>query len=466
LFRRRNRVTQDPKVRQSAVPDIPVETPSAEVPTEGHSTMRIELPLADEAATAVSTVSVETHRSDTLREAFQPLALSESALPEQVTIELSPASETEEPSLLPALSTEAYMKERDSYFTPGLYAPSLAGSRPLLGPDLSFRVRSEKPRKPVQRLLAPAPTAVSPPSVARHLMDAFVTATAEFLPAQPPVVAAVDPLLLTAFFSDREGGPGVPAQATNSYLTEPALLALGQSLRDRVVANWRNGRAPVSAHEFYALARDLTGHTPTALLLCHHVAKAFSRGSRVIRWEIADRTVPAYFDGHTRIAAVTSHPSGMLRADALSPPSIFYLLFSARELAASDPGDWYRFFASAAIGGYTCQSRTVGTAAVPAGSPAEQVALRVMEAARAIRNDALENTPAYRGWVWANAVAFDEGATWGRSPTRNRDAARSALKGAIFGLVAAMQSIDVKWRWHVPAPGGGTAQVLDPTECA
>ncbi len=296
-------------------------------------------------------------------------------------------------------------------------------------------------------------------------MEDFLTANFEPPSAAPPVIAAVDPLLLTAFLSDREEGPGVPAQATAAYLAEPALLALGLTLRDRVIANWRSGAAPLSASQLYSMARSLTGHSATACLLCHNVMKALARGGKAIRWELADRAVPAYYDGQARITALRSHQGGLLRADALAPPSIFYLLFSPRELAASDPGDWYRYFAAAAIACYTSQSLTLGAAAGSAGSPAEIVALRVLEAARSIRDESVENTPAYRGWVWSNALFFDEGATWARSRTRIRDAGRAMLKGTLFGLAAAIQPVDTRWRWHVPAAAGGAAEVLDPNTC-
>jgi hypothetical protein len=66
---------------------------------------------------------------------------------------------------------------------------------------------------------------------------------------------------------------------------------------------------------------------------------------------------------------------------------------------------------------------------------------------------AMELTPAYRGWLWANAMSFLECANHSRNQPAARAAALTSLRGVHFGMREAEQPIRDGWRWHVPLAG-------------
>ena len=114
---------------------------------------------------------------------------------------------------------------------------------------------------------------------------------------------------------------------------------MGKTLRDRLLWNWHSGGAPVTVGRFYDLAFEICGHAGTAALLCHSVAKAFTRGGKAIQWQRVDGSND-YTDGRRTFTPKVVHPAGELsyRGPNGDVTSIFYLLFSAAELAATTPG--------------------------------------------------------------------------------------------------------------------------------
>jgi hypothetical protein len=344
-------------------------------------------------------------------------------------------------SLEPPLSNE----ERFRYFLPDAYSAFSASSSKLIAPDSAFRAMFNRPRPAIAapRTAPPAapPPRHAPPTQAGIPLTRVATATS--LPTGPPGnVACVDPILFSAYITS----PGTIAETL--YLTEPGLLERGIQLRDRVLRNWQSGAAPFTPEAFTEAGMQIAGHPGTALLLCHNVARAFARGGAAIRWENHNRARGEYFDGAKNWTAATIHRQGLVRPNALAPPSLFYLLFSARSFGVSDPGDWYRFFAIAAIATYTASRATV----VPTAPTAEfaPAAQRLDSIAAAIGEANSGDAPPHRAMLWANAWTFHEWGAWGRTQDTADAAAQLAQRAVQFGLGATPPP----WQWFVPRAGG------------
>ena len=341
---------------------------------------------------------------------------------------------------------EIWIRDRARYFSSGRYAPPPAGAESFLAPDLLFRLGIDKQRALPEA--APAPlTPAAPPLVARpapRLMDDFTTTWDPGPPTADPSgrVFSVDPLLLTLFVSSREAGPEVPPEATTEYLAEPVLLAHAIGLRRRLLQHWASGGAPVGTRQLYDLALQIAQHPGTALLLCHNVTKAFARGGDAICWRLINRATGEYSDGESAYV-----PASL--AGAFAAPPIFHALFAASELAASDCGYWYRYYASAAAACYAANAQT-RLPVVATTTEAVEAARDIVAVSRRLRCASVESTPSYRGWLWVNAWVFVEIAAY----SRNRQAAHAesvnSLRGVCFGLSQAGCTPHSGWRWAVP----------------
>jgi len=376
-----------------------------------------------------------------------------------------PESDASEPvSFLPvpvaaprtAKYAESWIRDRAQYFSSGWYAPPTAGAESFLAPDLLFRLGIDTHRSLPEAASAP-PRPPAPPGAikpAARLMDDFTTT---WDPAPPAAdrsgrVISVDPLLLTLFFSAREAGPAVPAQATSEYLTEPALLAHAVGLRGQLLRHWAAGGAPVTTRQLYDLALEIAQHPGTALLLCHNLTKAFARGGEAIRWRVINRATGDYSDGESMYSAAGS-PA------AHAAPSIFRALFAA-ELGVADAGSWYRYFACATAACYAVSGQT-RMPVLPPTPEAEQAARRIVDAGRQLRCGTCELTPAYRGWLWVNAWVFVETANYSRNQQAVHAESLNSLQGVRFGLAQAVRSPEPGWRWAVPAAASATGAASD-----
>ena len=345
-------------------------------------------------------------------------------------------------SLPPPAYPDDWMRARAMYFSSGAYSQATHVER-ILSPDLVFRLGADSRRSIAEPRTPPAgqppvPGKIIAPTPPARLLDVFSTST-ETSP-QPDVtgvVANVDPLLLSLVFSDREAGPAVPEPATAEYLTQPVSLAHALQLRDRVLQHWSSGGAPLSPSDLYTMARQIVSHQGTALLIAHNVSKAFARGGDAIHWQLTNRTRGEYTDGANTYLASTLHRAGVLKTGPFANPSIFYALFSAKEFGTGDPGDYYRFFAAAAVAWYAAagQSRIP---IVPPTEAAREFAQSMVDAARQLQDSSVELSPSYRGWLWANSIGWIAGA--------------SSQAGASFGLREASTPESPAWRWQVPPP--------------
>jgi hypothetical protein len=388
-----------------------------------------------------------------LEAAPEPAVIEAKAQPEQLTA----VAATVPRDLPPPPYPDELMRLRALYFTPATYSPTRSTQR-VLAPDLLFRLGVDTRRAIAEAPPEPAPMpviVVTPPPRTRapRLMEDFTTSSeSEPHSDSSGRVLNVDPLLLAMFLAEREGGPNVPPAATAEYLTEPALLAHAIALRDRIVEHWSAGGPPLTLFQCYHLARQVTPHVGTALLLCHNVAKAFARGGDAIPWLLVNRARGEYTDGKSTHIAAVLHRNGVLKTGPFATSSIFYLLFSAAEFGPADPGDTYRFFASAAVAWYTA-SRQTRVPILPPSGVAGGMPQSLVDISQQMMDPALELAPAYRGWLWANAANFLEGATYSRNQAAARAVALAGLRGAGFGLREAGEPLNSIWRWHVPLAG-------------
>lgn len=269
---------------------------------------------------------------------------------------------------------------------------------------------------------------------------------------KPGIVTIIDPALMNAFLSQYEGDSRVPQKATIDYLSNQNLLTMGIVLRDRVVENWSSGKPPITLKQFYDLAFDITNHCGSAMLLCHNVAKAFARGGTAIYWQYNEAT-GNYEDGKKSYVPKIIHRKGVLRPRAKKQgKSIFYVLFSANEIGTDDPGDWYHYFVNATVAAYSTADE-VGSASSSGSllpNYVDELNSIVNWTSKKMKDSSLNSTNAYKGWLWANALSFLEGAHYGGSQMEVGRESQVHRAGAIFGILRAGGSVDKSWRRHVP----------------
>lgn len=399
-----------------------------------------------------------------------PITIEAARLPETIEPEstVAPPEAKHEPTVShepaavslvaakPLRFDEDYQRSRSLYFTPARYEPGGSGFPALMAPDLAFRAHQRSQRLPKLVSAPETPVAPEAPAEPRPMppsaLERFITSTGSLSPAEPGLVTSLDPVLFSAFALWPEAHLEVPPQATRAYLEEPTLAGLGRELRDLVLRNWSDGGAPLTPPGYAALSSSIVNHAGTAMLLCHNVAKAFARGGVAIEWRKVNRPGGEYSDGVRDYSAFTIHRQGLVRPTALSNPSIFYLLFSARPLGTGDPGDWYRYFAISTLATYTLHSATVRSVHIESGQ-AFDWANRLDRIAGMIGDSTLESNTGYKAWLWANAISFGEWGFWGRTQARASEASRLALHAARFAFANAQSPIAGRWPWFVPKAG-------------
>jgi hypothetical protein len=257
---------------------------------------------------------------------------------------------------------------------------------------------------------------------------------------------------------------------------------MGRTLRDRVLWNWRSGGRPLTADRFFDLAYELTGNTGYAALLCHNVAKAFSKGGAAIHWKKIEGGEGLYTGSGKQWKARRIHRDGVVLRTSTGP-SIFYVLFSPKEFGTEDHGDWYHYFVTATMAAFgTIADRAAGpggghreheqdeleagadTATILSELPnpakvVEQIAYPILlrDALGRVRHQMRDPvgaaTAGYSGWVLGNGLSFLEGAYYGKSQQEVARESRIHLRGAIFGVERARGTLGPTWRWFVPKAG-------------
>ncbi len=412
----------EPEAPQKEPEPPALPPPSTPFPAagEGIVSQAVEV-LPPVAPPAVETPALPAPEPEPMPEAAPALPPELEVLLPPSAIQEVPAAAVEPPTAPPTPAppaipdveqSRARMVARLGYFTPAGYTPGPARAPRLLAPGRS------------------SPSAgIADADVPRGYFAGAKPTAAQAAPPKGPLPSA-DPAALSLFLLSRENDPRLDPSAADAFLRQPELLSRALKLRNEAVENWLAGRAPWGLAELHTRAMALAAHAGAALILCHNVVRSFACGGQAIPWTKTDRATGAYFDGERAFQAQVLHPLGVLRAGPFGAPSLFYLLFSAQALGTADPGDWRRYFASAALAWYV--------AAGPAASA----------------------DPADRGWTYANAASFSELQRFGRSAGANRRAARVQLSGARFGCRQASAPLPADARWRIPV-GPSVAELLD-----
>ena len=214
----------------------------------------------------------------------------------------------------------------------------------------------------------------------------------------------VDPVRFTEFLITREEELN-PAAAR--YWTGSAILDPSRDLTEKLLRI----ESPLTPAQL--LAETTQPDAALALVVCHNVARAFARGSTILKRK---RAVPS-----------------------------FYRYFDPNSLGAVDPGDWYRFFAIAAIAAFASR----GSIERLPGTPS-LAALQIDSLAQQF--PASTDDRRYAALAWANAIQFWEWGIYSRSAQAARDSARQSLDAFRFGLRAVSADPSGPWRWSVPKP--------------
>jgi hypothetical protein len=288
-------------------------------------------------------------------------------------------------------------------------------------------------------------------------------------------VGNINPVLLALYFSQYEGDKSVPTAATEQFLTRSPLLSMGRTLRDRILGRWQSGNPPLTLGNLYKIALDVSGHPGVAMLLCHNVTRAFTRGGKAIRWD-KDQTDPkTYSDGKRTWTPKRIHPAGKIVYKYIQKyqrelPSIYFLLFSEKEFGTDDPGDWYHYFVTATMtcfgaAGYFNTSGRVreikeredrsahAVDDLKAMAYPSLVSDRLIDLEQQMTNPAFTGMPGYRGWVFANIMSFLEGGYYGKAQGEVMRESRFHLQGALAGLGAVGVKPGRDWVWYVPRAG-------------
>ena len=267
-----------------------------------------------------------------------------------------------------------------------------------------------------------------------------------------------------------------------TFLWDLPLVSMGRTLRDRVLWNWHSGGRPLTADRFFDLAYELTGNTGFAALLCHNVAKAFSKGGVAVHWKKVEGGEGLYTGSGKQWTARRIHRDGVLLRTATGP-SIFYVLFSGKEFGTEDHGDWYHYFVAATMTAFgTIADRAAGVGGhgereqgeLEASADTDTILNERAEPGGGRRADRLPDLAPRRvgpapkpdarsggrrdGWLQRlgsrERAELPGGCFLRQEPAGGRTGEQDlSLRGAIFGVERARGTLGPTWRWFVPKAG-------------
>jgi hypothetical protein len=278
---------------------------------------------------------------------------------------------------------------------------------------------------------------------------------------QSPLVTEVNQTDLSVFFSQYEFDERIPNDVLERYLTNPEIMAVQIALIQDFIDNLESGSAPLRPMDFYEMALDQTGDPGTALLVCHNVLKAMSRGLSPIPWESVTRNPLVYrLDGkEIEIDTTQIHPDAQL-IGSWGQTSVFYLIFSPYELGTDDEGDWYHYFLEATVAYYTASGRFSLDVPEFEFSYSNFLGPIVEDTIQQLYDPDIPESDPYRAWRWANALSFLEEAEFGTDHDGTQEEAvresRIHMRGAIMGLELA--GYPPEWDWYIAEIG--TANLL------
>ncbi|MFV2045329.1 MAG: hypothetical protein ACC700_19115 [Anaerolineales bacterium] len=283
-------------------------------------------------------------------------------------------------------------------------------------------------------------------------------------PSELPSIELVSQTDLSIFFSQYEDDSDIPPEVLERYLTDPALMAIQTAMITDLIDHVQAGGAPLTPEEFYSQALVYTDDPGTALILSHNVLKAMARGRSPIQWQKQSEQPLIYIFNGRRVngAELPIHPDAAT-IGSRGQPSLFYRFFSPTALGQFDEGDWYHYFLEAATAYYGVSGRAEVDAPGLGLSYYSVVGRAVDDTINQMRDSAYEDTPAYYGWRWANALSFLEeayyGTDYGGTQQEASREARDHMRGAVLGLSIAGH--DATWPWLVPRIGSAGSTGVD-----
>ncbi len=290
----------------------------------------------------------------------------------------------------------------------------------------------------------------------------------EKLPETDTSIKDVNQVDLSVFFSQYENDSKIPEEVLNRYLTNPTLMKHQKNVIQTLVDRVQNGKPPLTPKEFYEIAYQETKNKGTALLVCHNITKAMARGFSPIPWQKAETPnsgpdlIYNFDNKEIKFNTNKCHEDAQV-VNSRGEPSVFYAMFSPKELGTKDEGDWYHFFVTATSTYYGAEGKLKFNDSGfnifhPLNSAyASSVDGAIDGAMDQMRDKKINDSNAYKGWRYANSLSYLEGAKYGEDYNGDQKETTRESKlhqqGALFGLDVAGEKADPSWRWYVPKYG-------------
>ncbi|MBW2635956.1 MAG: DUF4157 domain-containing protein [Deltaproteobacteria bacterium] len=333
-----------------------------------------------------------------------------------------------------ALGAKAFTHGPDIYFNAGMYDTNSNDGKRLIAHELTHVVqqtggqaqRQENPKGQIAR--APEKT------IQRAIKD-------------------VQQAELSTFFSQPE--PLLPQPLQDKYLVDPALMATQRSVIRALVDRVQGSEAPLTANQLQTLVLSQESDLGTALIICHNVTKALSRGNSPINWSNVSRDPdPLVYSLNGTIYTFDPdnfHPDA--EEFARNQESVFYAMLSPDQFGQRDDGDWYHYYAMATISYYRASGNLQTDNPSQLDPFTQFTGELVSRVADALRDSSVTNSPAYEGWLMANAMSFLEGGHYGQSQDEVNAETNIHIQGASGGLATVGRIPEEIWQWYVPKAG-------------
>ena len=333
-----------------------------------------------------------------------------------------------------ALGAKAFTHGPDIYFNAGMYDTNSNDGKRLIAHELTHVVqqtggqvqRQENPKGQIAR--APEKT------IQRAIKD-------------------VQQAELSTFFSQPE--PLLPQPLQDKYLVDPALMATQRSVIRALVDRVQGSEAPLTANQLQTLVLSQESDLGTALIICHNVTKALSRGKSPINWSNVSRDPdPLVYSLNGTI--YTFDPDSFYpdaEEFARNQESVFYAMLSPDQFGQRDDGDWYHYYAMATASYYRASGNLQTDNPSQLDPFTQFTGELVRRLADALRDSSVTNSPAYEGWLMANAMSFLEGGHYGQSQDEVNAETNIHIQGASGGLATVGRIPEEIWQWYVPRAG-------------
>jgi hypothetical protein len=347
---------------------------------------------------------------------------------------------SEASDLARSLNAKAFTSGRDIVFGTGQYSSDSSHGKRLLAHELTHVIQQTRGQINQGR------------KGERQKISGVTPSVNELIQRQ---IKDVNQAELASFFSQPE--PALPKNILQKYLTAPQLMKIQYKVIRGLVSRVQKRQAPLTANQFLSLVQTMTNNRGTALIVCHNVTKALARGESPIGWKNISRTPLVYSLSGTTIQFDPNKFHREAVAFGTRGKSVFYAIFSADQFGISDEGDWYHYYLTAAATYYAASSKlSYRQPKQGAEDYTSYIGKTVSKVAGIMKDKSIRDSAAYRGWRFANALSFLEGAAYGNKGQKEiNNESKIHLQGACAGLAAVRRIPGENWKWYVPKAGGG-----------